>query len=211
MKDNPTRIFFVRHGKTSQTGTISYGRTKGIDLNDEGIKQAQSARDYLSSIDIEAVISSPLERAFQTAQIICEKHDIKVLINNKFLETDCGDWTGRKLKDLRKEKQWPMVVGRPSQFKFENGESFQDIFVRMNDGVNKLIEKYAGKNIVIVSHSDPLIVLMSHYLGMHMDNCQRILCSPASVSIVEYGYAGANVQSVGIIAPVEFEGKNGKN
>lgn len=104
MKDNPTRIFFVRHGKTSQTGTISYGRTKGIDLNDEGIKQAQSARDYLSSIDIEAVISSPLERAFQTAQIICEKHDIKVLINNKFLETDCGDWTGRKLKDLRKRK-----------------------------------------------------------------------------------------------------------
>lgn len=199
MKDNPTRIFFVRHGVTAQTGKILYGRTKGIDLNEEGIVQAKATAQYLSTIQLNVLISSPLERAYQTAEHIAALQNCEIDINENISDTDTGIWTGRTMEDAMKEEDWKLITTKPSSYVFEGGESFQDLFNRMDKTINEIVEKNLGENIAIVAHRDPIIILMAHYLGVHMDNFQKIPCGPASISIVNFIKGVTIVKGIGIV------------
>lgn len=205
MKDNPTRIYLVRHGKTAQTGTVLYGHNKGIDLDEEGLDQAEKTGEYLSKIKIDKIYSSPLERAVQTAQKIAAHHNIEIEIDEEIIDLDCGDWTGRTFAELVKEKDWMMVQSRPSQFKFEGGESFQDLFVRINREIGRIVQENEGKNVAVVCHRDPIIMITAHFLGMHMDGFQRIPCAPASMTIVNFEGKNIDVKGIGILPASRIE------
>lgn len=199
MKDNPTRIFFVRHGVTAQTGKVLYGRTKGIDLNDEGIAQAKATAKYLSTIKFDAIVSSPLERAFQTAQQIAALQDCDIEVNENVSDTDTGIWTGKTMEEAIKEKDWIQITTKPSNYSFEGGESFKELFDRMEKSVNEIVENNTGKIVAIVAHRDPIIILMAKYLDVHMDNFQKIPCGPASISIVNFTKGNTSVKGIGIV------------
>ena len=205
MKDNPTRIYFVRHGKTAQTGTILYGHNKGIVLDAEGIDQAEKTGEYLSKVKLDKIYSSPLERAFETAEKIAFHHDLEVEVIDDLIDTDCGIWTGRTLIDVAKEKDWEIVQKTPSKYKFEGGESFQDLFVRMNREIELIVQNNKGKSIAVVSHRDPIIMLVSYYLGMPMDDFQKIPCAPASVTIVNFKDKNIDVKGIGILPASRIE------
>lgn len=194
-----TRIFFVRHGVTSQTGTVLYGRTSGLALSDEGQDQAQAMASFLNDVKIDVVISSPLERAAQTAKAIADRHDLDVEIIEDFIDTDNGIWTNRLMEDCRKEPDWKIIQQTPSQYKFEGGESYIDILDRMDKATRLVVQKYEGKSIVIASHRDPIISLLSSYLGLHLDLFQRIPCDPASMSEVQFINGIAMVSSVNVL------------
>ena len=72
------------------------------------------------------------------------------------------------LKQAAKKPEWKDVISRPSQFKFEDGESFQDVFVRMNKLVSEIVEKHKGESIAITAHRDPIIIMMAHYVRQHL-------------------------------------------
>ena len=80
-----------------------------------------------------------------------------------------------------------------------------DVFNRMNKNVMEIVRNNSGKNIVIVAHRDPIIILMAHYLGIHMDNFQRVPCAPASISIVDFHGILAEVRGVGILPSSRIE------
>ena len=154
---------------------------------------------------MDKVISSPLERAFQTAEQVAVHHGLEVETIDDISDTDTGIWTGMKIKDAIKEKEWQLILTRPSQYTFKDGESFQDVFNRMNKNVMEIVRNNSGKNIVIVAHRDPIIILMAHYLGIHMDNFQRVPCAPASISIVDFHGILAEVRGVGILPSSRIE------
>ena len=195
----PTLVLLVRHGQTPTTGIELYGRKPGVLLSDIGLGQAKNVAQRISargSERIEAVYCSPLERTKQTAQAISTELDLKVKQDRGLIELDVGDWTGRKLAQLRKLKSWSSVQKYPSGFRFPNGESFTEMQTRMAGAVNRLVEKHPGKAIVAVSHADPIRALVAHAMGTHLDLFQRTVVSPCSVTAILYTPNGPVVLSV---------------
>jgi probable phosphoglycerate mutase len=150
----------------------------------------------MGSQRIEAIYCSPLERTKQTARAISTELDLKVKQDRGLIELDVGDWTGRKLAQLRKLKSWSSVQKYPSGFRFPNGESFTEMQTRMAGAVNRLVERHPGKAIVAVSHADPIRALVAHAMGTHLDLFQRTVVSPCSVTAILYTPNGPVVLSV---------------
>lgn len=197
--EESTRVFFVRHGVTAQTGKVLYGRTKGLNLTDEGVEQARLLAEHFAPVHVDEIISSPLERAFETAQAIAAGRDIAISTRDELMDTDVGAWTNLTIKECSEFPEWNIVQSSPSQFCFPEGESFADVFDRMANVVRSIVETHKGKNIVITCHRDPIILLLASYLGVHMDLFQRIPCKPASLAEVVFSDGIARVESINVL------------
>ena len=192
----PTTILMVRHGQTPTTGKVLPGRAKGLHLADLGHEQAKIAALRIAELNIDAVYSSPLERAKETAAPISAACGLKTQIERGLFECDFGDWTGRQLKDLMKLPEWQTVQRAPSTFRFPNGESFTEMQTRMVNALDKLRKLHPGGTIVCVSHADTIKAAVAHAMGTHIDLFQRIVISPASISAVTWHAGGPIVLAV---------------
>ncbi len=193
----PTLALLVRHGQTPTTGSTLPGRAAGLDLAEKGRDQAERAAERLAKLtSIDAVYASPLERTRQTAAPIGRAVGHRVRTNKGLLECDFGEWTGRKLADLRKKKEWETVQRFPSGFRFPGGESFPEMQQRMVTTLDRLVADHRGRAFVAVSHADPIKAAVAHALGTHLDLFQRIVISPCSVSAILFTPTGPVVLAV---------------
>ncbi len=192
-----TTVLFVRHGQTPTTGKVLPGRAKGLHLADAGREQADITAGHIAELArVDAVYSSPLERAKETAAPIAKARGLRTKVSRGLFECDFGDWTGRELKQLMKLPEWQTVQRSPSTFRFPDGESFTEMQTRMVGTVEKLCAEHRGGTIVCVSHADTIKAAVAHALGTHLDLFQRIVISPASVSAVSYTAGGPIVLAV---------------
>jgi probable phosphoglycerate mutase len=188
---------FVRHGQTPTTGSTLPGRAPGLHLADSGRTQADVAATRLALLKrIDAVYASPLERTRETAAPIARARKLAVRIDRGLLECDFGDWTGRKLNELRKLPEWNAVQRYPSGFRFPDGESFTEMQTRMVTAVDRLVTRHSGGVVVAVSHADPIKAAVAHAMGVHLDLFQRVVISPCSISAIMYSSSGSVVLSV---------------
>jgi probable phosphomutase (TIGR03848 family) len=182
-----TTVLLVRHGTTPSTGTLLPGRAAGLHLTDKGVEQAEQAGARIAELKkVDAVYTSPLERARQTAAPIAAATGLKVKVDRGLLECDFGDWTGAELANLMKLPEWRTVQKAPSTFRFPNGESFTEMQVRIVSALDRLRTQHPGGTIVCVSHADPIKAAMAHALGTHLDLFQRIVISTCSISAVGF-------------------------
>ena len=192
-----TTVLLVRHGQTPTTGKVLPGRAKGLHLADEGRRQAQVAADRIAELKrVDAVYSSPLERAKETAAPISAARELRTKVDRGLFECDFGDWTGKELKKLMKLPEWQTVQKAPSMFRFPNGESFTEMQTRMVSTLDRLRGQHPGGTIVCVSHADTIKAAVAHALGTHIDLFQRIVISPASVTAITWGPGGPVVLAV---------------
>ena len=105
-------------------------------------------------------------------------------------ECDFGEWTGKRLANLRKRPEWRTVQSYPSGFRFPKGESFSEMQTRMTGAVATLVQRHPGAAIVAVSHADTIKAALNDALGSHLDQFQRIVVSPCSISAVLYTAGG---------------------
>jgi probable phosphomutase (TIGR03848 family) len=182
-----TTVLLVRHGTTPSTGTLLPGRAAGLHLTDKGVEQAEQAGARIAELKkVDAVYTSPLERARQTAAPVAAATGLKVKVDRGLLECDFGDWTGAELANLMKLPEWRTVQKAPSTFRFPNGESFTEMQVRIVSALDRLRTQHPGGTIVCVSHADPIKAAMAHALGTHLDLFQRIVISTCSISAVGF-------------------------
>lgn len=190
----PTRVLFVRHGRTPTTGAVLPGRAPGLHLAEAGVAQAEAAAARLAGIKgVEAVYASPMERTRETARPIGKALGLKVKVDKGLLEADFGEWTGAELAKLRKLREWKAVQHHPSGFRFPGGESFAEMQSRIVGTTRRLCAAHPGATIVLVSHADPIKAALNEALGSHLDAFQRIVVSPCSISVVAYGDTGTMV------------------
>ena len=197
--ERPTLILFVRHGQTPTTGIELYGRKPGVHLSELGLSQAESVAERISEMNqrgIAAIYSSPLVRTRETATPISKALGIPIKQSRGLIELDVGDWTGRKLNQLRKLKAWSTVQKYPSGFRFPNGESFVEMQTRISQTVDGFVSEHPGATVVAVSHADPIRALIAHAMGTHLDLFQRIVVSPCSVTAILYTPNGPVVLAV---------------
>jgi broad specificity phosphatase PhoE len=145
---------------------------------------------------VDAIYSSPLERARETAAPIAAARGMKVQIDKGLLECDFGDWTGGELKKLMKLPEWNTVLRAPSTFRFPNGESFTEMQIRMVSTLDRFRAAHEGGVVVCVSHADPVKAAVSHAMGTHIDLFQRIVISPCSITAIAYSLGGPVVLTV---------------
>jgi probable phosphomutase (TIGR03848 family) len=185
-----TTLILVRHGRTSANRDgILAGWTPGVQLDDKGIEQAKSAALRLQEIPLSGVVSSPLERTVETAEIIVGERDVDIALDPRIGECHYGDWTGRALKDLAKEPMWKVVQSQPSAaiFPGPDGESLRNMAHRAIDAVHHWNDQFGPDGIyVMVSHGDVIKAIVSNALGTHLDLFQRVHIDPCSMSVIEY-------------------------
>jgi len=190
----PTLVLFVRHGQTPTTGKLLPGRAAGLHLSEAGKAQAETAVSAIAGLKpVDAVYSSPLERARETAVPIARARGLKVIPEKGLLELDIGDWTGEELKKVARLPEWRTVQRYPSGFRFPKGESFVELQTRIVGTIERLVAAHPGGTVVAVSHADTIKAAVIHATGAHLDMFQRISISPASITAVAYGEGGPMV------------------
>lgn len=193
----PTAVLLVRHGKTPTTGAVLPGRAKGLHLADEGVAQAERAAERIAALkNVKAVYASPMERTKETAAPIAKALGLRVRSNKGLLEADFGAWTGRKLSDLRKKREWSQVQNYPSGFRFPDGESFAEMQQRICGALAGIVADHPGQTVVAVSHADPIKAAVAQAMGTHLDLFQRIVVGPCSITAIIYGPDGPIVLGV---------------
>ncbi|HVL26615.1 MAG TPA: MSMEG_4193 family putative phosphomutase [Acidimicrobiales bacterium] len=192
-----TLVLLVRHGQTATTGKVLPGRAPGLHLADTGQAQARAAADAIASLKrVDAIYSSPLERARETAAPIAAARGLRVRADRGLLELDIGEWTGEELKAAAKRPEWRVVQRHPSGFRFPGGESFVELQTRIVGTIDRLVAAHRGGTVVAVSHADPIKAAVVHATGAHLDMFQRITIAPASITAVAYGELGPMVLNV---------------
>ena len=189
-----TTVLLVRHGRTSANSAgILAGRSPGVELDDVGRQQAVTLGERMAPVPLAALVSSPLRRCRQTAQaLLAARSDtLPTSTDAGLIECGYGDWTGRTLKELSKEKLWTTVQQQPSAVRFPGGEAMTEMAARAVGAVRGWDAKIAadhgdGAIWVAVSHGDVIKAILADALGTHLDTFQRILVNPASVSVVRY-------------------------
>jgi probable phosphoglycerate mutase len=186
MTAKSTLLLLVRHGETPTTGMVLPGRAPGLHLSDRGRAQADVVAGRLAAVPVDALYSSPLERARETAEPSAVRTGLVVDEDAGLTECDFGGWTGAALAELAGLPQWQAVQHSPSTFRFPDGESFLEMQSRIVGALEVLRAARPGAVVVCFSHADPIKAAVAHALGMHLDLFQRIVISPGSVSAISY-------------------------
>jgi broad specificity phosphatase PhoE len=160
-------IILARHGATEWNVEEVFRGRIDVELNETGIKQAELLAEYLTDSKIDAVYSSPLKRALDTAEIIASHHKLDVEIAPGLIDLDYGKWQGlphQEVKDKYRElyAEW---IKSPHRVKMPAGESLSDVRERAIGVVDKVIAKYEG-TVVLVSHRVVNKVLICTLLGL---------------------------------------------
>ncbi|MCU0498719.1 MAG: MSMEG_4193 family putative phosphomutase [Anaerolineae bacterium] len=193
-----TTFLLVRHAVNDfvKTGKLA-GWTPGVHLNDEGKAQAEALGLRLKEVPIDHLYASPLERTMETAAAIQQHHPHLMIQTNTALgEVRYGDWEGMSIASLRGRKMWAVVQEYPSRAEFPNGETMRGVQVRAVDEIERLRVQHPAQIVVVVSHADVIKMVLAHYLGMHLDNFQRIHVSPASISTIDLAHGRPYVQQM---------------
>ena len=192
-----TTILLVRHGQTPSTGKVLPGRAPGLHLAETGVAQAQKAAERIGELKrVDALYTSPLERARETAAPIAKITGQRAHVERGLLECEFGEWTGAELSKLMKKPEWQTVQRSPSSFRFPGGESFSEMQHRIVSTLDRLRAAHPGGTIVCVSHADPIKAAVANALGTHLDLFQRIVISTCAVSVIAWSPGGPAVLAV---------------
>lgn len=187
LSSRPTLVLLVRHGLTAATGKILPGRAPGLHLSDDGRRQAEAAAKRIAALArVDAVYTSPLERARETADIIAAARDTTAREEPGLLECDVGQWTGKSLRAIARTPEWRLVQRHPSGFRFPGGESFVEMQARVVSAAARLVERHRGRVVVAVSHADPIKAVVNAALGAPLDLLQRVVIATASITAIAY-------------------------
>ncbi len=181
-----TTIILVRHGENDWVKEHRLaGWIEGIHLNENGRSQATTAAERLSQLPIKAIYSSPVLRCRETAEYIANAQNLPVTELETVGEVRYGKWEGKKIKKLAKKKAWFAVQFFPSRMTFPKGDSLREVQLRGVNALETLAATHDDSDIiVVVSHADLIKLILAYYLGVHIDLFQRIIVSPASVSVL---------------------------
>src|SRR5512139_3048946 len=183
-----TSIYLVRHGETAwNREEIFRGRTD-VPLNETGLRQAELAVQYFKGMEIHAIYSSPLSRAWQTAQKIAQIHNVKVEPLEGILDMSFGNWEGHAHQEIRKMDsdtyhQW---VESPHLVKLPGGESLDDVRKRAMAALGEVLRKHPEKTLVLVSHRVVCKVLICAILGLDNSHFWQIAQDTTAINHIQY-------------------------
>ncbi|MGD9961296.1 bifunctional RNase H/acid phosphatase [Nocardioides sp.] len=188
----PTTVVLVRHGVTPHTVEKRFSgglASANPGLSDEGRAQVRATADWLSQISdsVDAVISSPVRRTLESAEIVGAVLGLPVLTEPGFAEMEFGSWDGMTFAEVADRHQADLDAWLGSlEVAPGGGESFRTVETRVLAGLERLLEAYPGRTVVVVSHVTPIKTLVAHAVKAPLDAVYRMELTPASVTVLSY-------------------------
>jgi len=188
----PTTLILVRHGVTDHTTRKIFSgglASSNPPLNAEGRAQVRATGEWLSPMrdQIDALVASPVRRTHESAEILGALLGHDVEFEEGIAEMEFGSWDGLTFADV--QEQFPdelsAWLGNLEQAP-GGGESFRAVAERVLAGRDRIVEAYAGKTVLVVSHVTPIKTLVADALGAPLEALFRMELSPASVTVVSY-------------------------
>jgi probable phosphoglycerate mutase len=187
------RLVLIRHAHSeANAGGILSGRLPNVHLSEKGNVQAENLAVRLGNFPVSNLRISPMERCFETISpwinsvVLANNPKFKPIIDPELTEVDYGTWSGKKLIALSKNKLWKTVQESPSRMYFPHGEGIAQMQARAMTSVHQAVSAKGKGTAVIVSHGDVIKSIVASALGMHLDEFQRIIIDPASISILDF-------------------------
>jgi probable phosphoglycerate mutase len=188
----PTTLVLVRHGVSDHTTRKLFsGGLGGANppLNDEGRAQARATADWLAPLadTLDALVSSPVRRTRETAEILGERLGLEVELEPGVAEMEFGAWEGLTFAEVgeRHPDELSRWLGDLDHAP-GGGESFRTVERRVLEGRDRLLAAHPGSTVVVVSHVTPIKTLVAAALGAPLDALFRMELSPASVTVISY-------------------------
>jgi len=183
-----TKIILVRHGQTAWNKEAIFRGRIDIDLDETGREQAKLLARALSKFQVNAVYSSPLKRALNTAIPVANYHQSEVTTDDYFIDMNYGSWEGKSCDEIKERfnnlyQKW---IKDPHLFRIPDGETLDEVRIRVVTRLYQLLDKHKEETIVIVSHRVVNKVLICALLGLDNSFFWRIKQDTASFSIFNY-------------------------
>jgi broad specificity phosphatase PhoE len=195
----PTRFMLLRHGQTELSVDRRYSGRGNPALTELGRRQAEAAAAYMAQQGgISAVISSPLQRAYDTATAAAKGLGLDVTVDDDLIETDFGSWEGLTFgeaaaRDPELHTRWLRDTSQPPP----DGESFDEVAHRVRRARNRIIAEHGDATVLVVSHVTPIKTILRMALDAGEGILYRLHLDLASLSIAEfYPDGGSSVRLV---------------
>ena len=182
-------VLLLRHGRTTANASGGLAGRQPVELDDTGRAQAARVGERLRALPLAEVVTSPLIRCRQTLEIALP--DAAPVTEDGLIECGYGDWEGRPLAELAKDPLWPVVQQHPSAVVFPNGEAMAEMSARAVAAVRAWDARVTAEHgpdavWVACSHGDVIKAITADALGLHLDQFQRIVADPASITAIRY-------------------------
>ncbi|MEU0567877.1 bifunctional RNase H/acid phosphatase [Nonomuraea sp. NPDC005983] len=191
-----TSLLLLRHGETPLSVERRFSGLGDAELTANGLAQAAAAAGRLSRdpYRLDAIVTSPLKRARQTAEAVAQRTGLDIETDEDLRETDFGDWEGHTFTEV--QRQWPEELTRwladPGTAP-PGGESFADVARRVQRAADRLLERYEGRTVLVVSHVTPIKTLLRLALMAPPEALYRMHLDVACLSLVEHYADGRSV------------------
>lgn len=192
-RGEPTRLLLLRHGQTEFSAQRRYSGRGNPALTETGRRQAELAAQYLANKGgVDAVVTSPLQRAYDTAAAAAKALGLEVVVDDDLIETDFGAWEGLTFveasqRDPELHRQWL----RDTSVTPPGGESFDNVAQRVHRAQNRLAAENGGQTLLVVSHVTPIKTLLRMALDAGPSILYRLHLDLASLSMAEFYPDGA--------------------
>ena len=185
-----SQFFLVRHGEVEG----NYGPSRTFagwgdkPLTEKGRAQAQAVANRLATENLAAVYSSDLMRARDTAEAIAARHNLTVQTDAALREVNYGKWEGLGDAELLRDwaELWQKRVADPLNVAPPDGESYADLWRRLQPAWEAILERHQGQSVAVVGHNGSLRILLCHLLGAPLGNARHIRLMNTSISRVEF-------------------------
>jgi len=184
-----TRLFLVRHGATPLTAEDRFSGADGVDLSDEGRRQARALAERLRDENVQAIYCSTMSRAVETASILAQPHRMTPIQRDGLSEIRHGRWEGltRREVEERYAEEHAMWDEDPFTFAPQGGESGVAVLARALPVVREIVSAHPRACVIVVSHKATLRLILSSLLGFDARGYRdRLDQSPASLNVVDF-------------------------
>jgi broad specificity phosphatase PhoE len=181
-----TKIFLARHGESAWNRERRFQGHADPPLTDEGRRQAAALADDLADAPIEAVYTSDLARARETAEIVAQRKGVRVHVVSALRENDIGSWTGLTAEEARARfpddyRRWESGEG-PG---WSDGEQYPEMAARVLAALREIVAAHPGGSVLIVTHGGPVRAIRAHAHGLDYRASRRAFGGLANCELCE--------------------------
>ncbi|TDC87917.1 bifunctional RNase H/acid phosphatase [Nonomuraea deserti] len=184
-----TSLLLLRHGETEMSLERRFSGRGDAELTPNGLAQASAAADRLSRVPyrLDVIVTSPLKRARQTAEVVAQRTGLGVEVDEDLREADFGAWEGHTFTEV--QRRWPAELAAwlaDPTVAPPGGESFATAAARVQAAGERLVERYEGKTVLAVSHVTPIKMLLRLALMAPLEALYRMHLDLACLSLIDY-------------------------
>jgi 2,3-bisphosphoglycerate-dependent phosphoglycerate mutase len=177
-------ILLIRHGQTDWNRDRRIMGQRPIPLNEVGREEAAKTAQSLKDTPLDAVYSSPVLRAMETAEFLLQGRGLALHPAPHVAEIDYGDWIGKTFDEVMGEEAFHIYHKTPHHAQPPGGEKMLDVYRRSTEFIEELRKKHPGGRVAVVSHADVIKTILVHYLNLQLNDILKLRIDNGSLSLL---------------------------